>query len=124
MCLGPINSSLYLDSRLIDSRDDLGINSRDEDRVQWRKNTTCIPITTTGYQKNGTSSIAYQSMTYIGQNNFNYTALFYGPNWDSPGSLAAPLDPVLKKNATYINTNFYDIAIPNYMPSNHLWDTE
>jgi hypothetical protein len=123
MCLGPPNSSLHMDTGFIDSRDDLGINSRDEDRIQWRKNATCIPITTSGYMKNGTSSITYQSSTYIGQNAFNYTALFYGPNWNSPANIAAPLDPVLS-NATYVNTNFYDIAMTIFTPTKDLWSTE
>jgi hypothetical protein len=49
LCLGPANGSLYMDTGLIDSRDDLGINAQDRDRVQIRRNATCIPITTQGY---------------------------------------------------------------------------
>lgn len=44
MCNGPINGSIQFDTGLIDSRDDLGINARDEDRVQYRRVMTCSPV--------------------------------------------------------------------------------
>ncbi|KUJ19581.1 uncharacterized protein LY89DRAFT_717054 [Mollisia scopiformis] len=47
MCLGPTNSTLHLDTGLVDSRADLGING--QDRTQWRKKMSCVPITTDGY---------------------------------------------------------------------------
>ncbi|KAE9363255.1 hypothetical protein N431DRAFT_475416 [Stipitochalara longipes BDJ] len=123
MCLGPTNSSLYLDTGLIDSRNDMGINSRDEDHILWRKNATCVPITTVGYSKNGTSSMDYKGANYIGHNNFNYTAMFYGTLLDQLASFASPMDPALL-NATYIYTNFYDIAIPLFTHSVSLYDID
>jgi len=44
MCNGPVNSSIRFDTGLIDSRDDLGINGRDKDRVQYRRVMTCSPV--------------------------------------------------------------------------------
>jgi hypothetical protein len=44
MCNGSLNSSVMFDTGLIDSRDDLGINGRDEDRVQYRRVMTCSPV--------------------------------------------------------------------------------
>ncbi|KUJ06552.1 uncharacterized protein LY89DRAFT_769160 [Mollisia scopiformis] len=76
LCLGPLNSGLSLDTGLVDSRDDLGINGREGDRIQWRKNITCVPITTDGHSKNGTSFVNYRYPYYRGRNAFNYTAIF------------------------------------------------
>ena len=127
LCLGPENSSLHLETGLIDSRDDMGINGGDEERIQWRKNVTCSPITTMGYQNTGTSNMTYLSTNYEGRNSFNYTALYYGASSyfldKLPINTAVPLDPILT-NATYIYTNFYDIAMPTYTPKKYLWDTE
>lgn len=53
MCLGPVNSTLVLDSGLLDSTKDLGINSVEKDRIQYRKVTTCSPITVDGYMEHG-----------------------------------------------------------------------
>lgn len=106
LCLGP---ALYLDTGLIDSRDDLGVNSRDSDRIQWRHNVTCAPITTDGYSKNGTSTVNYDSH-YSGNGNmgFNYTGLYYGPSVQNL-SLSGVNDPDLW-NATYVHTNFLESA--------------
>lgn len=71
MCLGPVNGSLEIDTRLMDSRDDLGINGDDMNRVQYRRLITCIPITSQGYIENG--SLSSNGMT------FNYSAAFAGP---------------------------------------------
>lgn len=109
LCLGPSNGTLYLDTGMIDSRRDLGINSRNEDRIQWRKNVSCVPITTKGYSKNGTSTVRYTDVHYNGQNTFNYTALFYGSRWMNLSTVGIN-DPDLM-NSTYIHTNFVDIKI-------------
>lgn len=113
LCLGSPDSSLYMDTGLIDSRDDLGINGKDTDRIQWRKNVTCIPITADGYTKNGTSSREFTNAHFTGRNNFNYTALYYGPPKYTNYSSLGFADPELQ-NATYIYTNFADLAVPIY----------
>lgn len=110
LCLGPANSSLYLDTGLMDSRRDLGINSQNTDRVQWRKNATCIPITTKGYSKQGTTSINYRHGPYRGETTFNYTALFYGPTVFPP-SIFGVTDTTLA-NSTYVYTNYIDATFP------------
>ncbi|KUJ10441.1 uncharacterized protein LY89DRAFT_723648 [Mollisia scopiformis] len=115
MCLGPANGSLYMDTGYVDSRDDLGINGKDEDRIQWRRNATCVPIKTDGFSTNGTSVVNYKDPHYYGRNNFNYTALFYGPMYGSPSEWGMD-DPALQ-NATYIYTNFYDIKIHSFSSS-------
>jgi len=38
------HQSIAFDTGLIDSRDDLGINAADEDRLQYRRITTCTPL--------------------------------------------------------------------------------
>jgi hypothetical protein len=116
LCLGPSNTPLYMDSGLLDSRNDLGINARDEDRVQWRRNATCAPITTEGYVTSGNSSFSVsqeQSIEGISVSGnvylpFNYTAAFYGPPAFNESNFGLT-DPSLQ-NATYLYTNFRDIA--------------
>jgi hypothetical protein len=61
LCLGPEKSSWSMATALLDSRNDFGINGRNEDRVSIRRNTTCSPITTAGFTKRGTTSLNYQS---------------------------------------------------------------
>ncbi|CZR67750.1 uncharacterized protein PAC_17649 [Phialocephala subalpina] len=101
LCLGPANSSLRLDTGLIDSRDDLGINGDDAHRVQYRKTATCVPITTEGYFENGTNSFS-NGLTY------NYTAAFYGPNNVLPSELE---DSGGIPNATYVHSNFMETVL-------------
>jgi hypothetical protein len=105
LCLGP---ALYLDTGLIDSRDDLGINSHESDRVQWRHNLTCSPITTDGYSENGTSTVNYENHYGNGKMDFNYTALYYGPTSQN-GSLSG-VENLAILNATYVHTNFLESA--------------
>lgn len=109
LCLGP---ALYLDTGLIDSRDDLGINGHDSDRVQWRNNLTCVPITTDGYSKQGTSSYNYLGDFSSGNITFNYTALLYGPPDDN--FLLYGVEDLTLQNATYLYTNFMDLAVPSH----------
>lgn len=96
MCLGPENSSLYLDTGLIDSRDDLGINGQDYNRVQYRKISTCSPITTQDY-------IVASNVTTSKNVTFTAYAAFYGRNNLIPSSKigAGPIN-----NATYVTSNF------------------
>lgn len=109
LCLGSGNDSLYLDTGLIDSREEFGINGKDGDRVQWRKNTTCVPIKTNGYSKHGTSSMNYKIFNSAGHIDFNYTALIYGPGAVDLNTTGIS-DPILR-NSTYVYTNYYDDSI-------------
>lgn len=115
LCLGPPNSSLFLDTGLLDSRDDFGINGQDADRIKIRRSTTCSPITTEGYTKNGTTSINYQVFnhpTSFGSTLSNYTAAFYGPSAINNTSIGVS-DPALE-NMTFMYTNFREAATVYY----------
>lgn len=99
MCLGPQNGALELDTGLLDSRDDVGVNGQDDERIFFRRVSTCVPINTLNFTTNGTSS--------IGSAIFNYTAAFYGPN---DIGLAMISDTTLQ-NATYILSNYRPFAL-------------
>lgn len=95
LCLGSLNNSLHFDTGLIDSREDLGINSNDKNRVQYRKTATCSPIDTQGYVFSYNSSQGNQSLTTY--------AAYYGPNLFQPSSWATNGQII---NATYVTSNF------------------
>ncbi|KAF8851543.1 hypothetical protein BDZ45DRAFT_695838 [Acephala macrosclerotiorum] len=130
LCLGPANGSLYMDTGLLDSRDDFGVNSQDKDRVQWRRNVTCVPITTDGYVKSGNSTLTLSGeLSLQGDNNdlvtpipYNYTAAYYGPS-DINGTLFGMNDPSLV-NATYVFSNYRDYALPFYNREAVSWDID
>jgi hypothetical protein len=129
LCLGPTdNGSLLMDTGWIDSRDDLGINGEDQDRIQFRKNATCVPITTNGYISNGTSVLAVNQYASVGDSTipynatFNYTAAFYGPQSNNLTQVGI-VDPALQ-NATYIYTNFRDIATMFWNYENSPYDVQ
>jgi hypothetical protein len=48
LCIG--NSTMVMDTGLLDSLLDFGINSKPEDRIAWRKTIQCAPIATEGYR--------------------------------------------------------------------------
>lgn len=100
MCTAFGNLAVKLDTGLLDSRDDLGFNSKQIDRIQYRKVTTCSPILSTGYVTNGTSTIDGRG--------YNYTAAFYGPNsrWNSSSPQFGGIP-----NATYIHSDYNDLRL-------------
>jgi hypothetical protein len=95
MCTGPEGFAVEFDTGLLDSRDDLGVNSKQIDRIQYRKVTTCSPITSDGYVNTGVSTLKGRA--------YNYTAAFYGINNDMPSSMSIfggiP-------NATYVHSDY------------------
>ena len=95
ICLGPVNSSLYFDSGLIDSREDLGVNGNDASRVQYRKTATCNPLTTNGH-------VLVTNSTF-GSNVVGLAAAFYGPNVELPATEAGAGESL--QNATYFNVD-------------------
>lgn len=114
LCLGAENGSFYMDTGVLDSRDDFGINGRDKERIQFRKNTTCVPIKSDGYMVEGNSSIdfdGYFSSGSSGTAAFNYTAAFYGPMIPEQFADSGIEDSSIL-NATYIYTNFREMATP------------
>lgn len=111
MCLGPVNSSIIMDTNLLDSRDDFGINGRDEDRIKFKRTATCSPITTQGYTKSGTTLVNYQvfnANSSFGQIPVNYTAAFYGNGGVSLSHMG--VDDLSLENLTYLYTNYRDAA--------------
>lgn len=125
LCLGPLNNSLALDSGFLDSRDDFGINAKDEDRIQIRITATCSPITTEGYTKSGTTLLNYQAYnkpdTY-GQTNVNYIASFYGTTGLNNTYLGFN-DPELA-NSSWIYTNFREVATTYYNEQESPYDIQ
>ncbi|KAE9371335.1 hypothetical protein N431DRAFT_483888 [Stipitochalara longipes BDJ] len=103
MCLGPENGAIKLDTGLLDSRDDFGVNGQGFERISYRRASTCVPITTQNFTTNGTSS--------IGDADFNYTAAFYGPNQID----LTMINDTNLQNATYILSNYRDFALPFYI---------
>ncbi|KUJ06526.1 uncharacterized protein LY89DRAFT_790396 [Mollisia scopiformis] len=99
MCLGPENGAITFTTGLLDSLDDLGVNSQ-KDRVLYRKSMTCSPIVTEGYTSNGSSSLNGRG--------YNYTALYYGPNLEMNSS-----EPAFGglPNATYVHTDYKSLAL-------------
>ena len=69
-CIWGESAAFSVDSGLIDSRDDLGINAPDSGRVMFRKKTTCAPMVTKGFQEVENSTVTPGS--------FNMT-FYFGP---------------------------------------------
>ena len=103
LCLGSTNSSHQLDTGLINSREDLGINSKDDARVQYRRLTTCSPIVIEDY-------VGIKNTT-LGASTFYLIGAFYGPN-----SQGAPLAEIYSDpstvNATYLTSQFQPFQTP------------
>ncbi|KAI9668603.1 MAG: hypothetical protein M1831_001042 [Alyxoria varia] len=81
---------LVIDSGLLDTQRQLGINSRPNERLQYRRKLTCSPLRTTGYSRNfnvtrannddypgdiGDTKMGYEYGPVVG-NNFNYTTAY------------------------------------------------
>jgi hypothetical protein len=102
LCLGPADEAIKMDTGLLDSRNDFGVNGQNDERISYRRVSTCIPITTENFTTNGTSS--------VGSVVFNYTAAFYGPNQID----LTMINDTTLQNATYILSNYRDFALPFY----------
>lgn len=91
MCLDPAAGTISIDSGLIDSDLDLGINSRPEHRVGYRRVTQCAPLVTEGvteWQDGGPNAIPGNQ----------YLNFYYGPSLVN-GSLSA--------NATFSYNKYF-----------------
>lgn len=78
---------LRLDSGLVDSLYDLGINTRPSDRVAFRKILECSPLGTNGFTKTYTASNASEAIPEWDDaqvpesfNGSTFTAFYYGPS--------------------------------------------
>ncbi|KAH7304334.1 hypothetical protein B0I35DRAFT_445547 [Stachybotrys elegans] len=99
LCLSA-DDNIYLDSGLLDSHVDLGINSPPSSRFQYRQTLHCAPLVTEGYKSNVT-----------GTANRTYTRYMYGP-WIVPDirpncncSLAVPHDILQPEEKEFIETS-------------------
>jgi hypothetical protein len=63
-------STLFLDSGYLDSREHFGLNTPDSDRIFFRTTMHCAPLNTEGFSKNVSTPVN------------NYTQYFYGPYVD------------------------------------------
>jgi hypothetical protein len=115
LCLGPANASFSMDTGYLDSREHLGINSKDEERITWRQVTTCVPVKTEGHTKSGTTTLDYTGTRYKGSTTVNYTAAFYGKTLKTPASEGFTDPAAGLENMTYVYTNFNDIALDYYL---------
>jgi hypothetical protein len=123
LCLGPPNSSLRMDTGLLDSREDLGINGGENDRVKLRRTVTCSPITTKGYTRSGTTSLDYRVFNRnntFGHTTINYTAAFYGASNVKTGLVG--LGDSTLENITSLLSNFREVATIYYNKKSSLYD--
>ena len=69
------NATLRLDSGLLDSNDDLGINAPENERFLYRKVTECAPLRTDGFKSsfNVSSDRSYSGYLYGQSSRDNYT---------------------------------------------------
>ncbi|KAI9149485.1 cytochrome p450 protein [Paramyrothecium foliicola] len=112
LCLSG-DSNILIDSGLLDSHDDLGMNSPPESRFQYREVLHCAPLTTDGHRSNFTDRF-----------NRTYSLYEYGPiglkrpDDASDSTFAAPLDilqPSQKSFAETIGANYaVDTATASY----------
>jgi hypothetical protein len=98
MCLQGETAAFSVDTGLLDSRDDLGINTPDFGRVQFRKVNTCAPLRTKGF------------MTVMNDTNFNSQILYY-----NFGSASYVIDiynyTFMYNTATFAGQVGYDLSV-------------
>lgn len=96
-CSVDASQVLQLDTVFLDSNDDLGINQPFENRVLFRRLTTCSPLQTAGFSDNKFSHIA--GYEYLG----NVSTYAYGRNSYQPTRFAFT-QPVPYSNTTFLYT--------------------
>ncbi|MGI4851478.1 MAG: hypothetical protein ACRYGR_06005 [Janthinobacterium lividum] len=90
---------VQFDTGYLDTRADLGKNSRDEDRLLFRRVTTCAPMSTDGYSSNG----------FVDDPNIGNVAIYnYGVNL---------VQPDLTAQSAFANATFY-YPYTSYVASN------
>jgi hypothetical protein len=86
-----INGSLHMDSGMIDSLLDLGINSRTEDRIGFRLVYKCAPIKTVGYRSGWLNAsdplITSLDLPQGFDTNSSSLLFYYGPNLAASGNV-------------------------------------
>ena len=66
-------SPYRMDTGLLDTRSTLGLNSRDQDRLFYRRITTCAPLHTAGFEQEYTQTVNNGTRDYM------YDHWFFGP---------------------------------------------
>lgn len=87
MCLD--NQAFEVKTQAVDSRVDLGINSRDEDRILYDRQTICAPLVTDGYEQSLWDDV----------NHIDYYRYYYGSVQNTPGNWT--LELYTRLNTTY-----------------------
>ena len=112
ICLQPDGGTVQLDSGLIDSDLDLGINARKADRVQYRRVTTCAPLNAADYVGHGGTG----GSTWEPATKYDYAIpgdkflhFFYGPRLNENGTIS-------DNDVTYSYSNYtYELATQAYV---------
>ncbi|KAL5360493.1 hypothetical protein BJX96DRAFT_184582 [Aspergillus floccosus] len=78
MCLEGDTAAFAMDTGLLDSRDDLGINTPDDDRLLFRKFVSCAPLTRAGHITVHNDSNPLPNFPY---SDYLVAAYHYGPSY-------------------------------------------
>lgn len=81
------DSNILLDTGYLDSREDFGVNSPDDQRVFFRATLQCAPLKTGGFAHNVSTA------------SDNYTEYYYGPNTREPTNFTWQIEDM---NSQYI----------------------
>lgn len=93
MCLEGDTAAFTMDTGLLDSREDLGMNTPDDDRLLFRKSVSCAPLTRAGYVTIHNDTNPLPNFPY---SNYLVAAYHYGPAFNG--------------DATVNYTYYYDTA--------------
>ncbi|KAH1596408.1 hypothetical protein KXX34_000458 [Aspergillus fumigatus] len=82
MCLEGDSTAFAMDTGLLDSREHLGINAPDDERVLFRKSASCAPLTRAGYITVHNDTNPLPNFPY---SDYLVAAYHYGPTFDGNG---------------------------------------
>lgn len=94
-CSVPDQDIIRLDTGFLDSHHDFGQNQPPENRVLFRKVTTCSPLTSRGFSNNSFYDVP--ELRYLG----NVSVYSYGKNMHQPARFGVP-QTLPSENATFV----------------------
>ncbi|GFF93092.1 hypothetical protein IFM47457_10892 [Aspergillus lentulus] len=83
MCLEGDSAAFAMDTGLLDTREHLGINAPDDDRLFFRKSVSCAPLTRAGYITVHNDTNPLPNFPY---SDYLVAAYHYGPAFDGNGT--------------------------------------
>ncbi|GES63803.1 hypothetical protein ATEIFO6365_0007049000 [Aspergillus terreus] len=86
MCLEGDTAAFAMDTGLLDSRDDLGINTPDDDRLFFRKFVSCAPLTRAGYVTVHNETNPLPGLPYSDYLDYWVAAYHYGSAFSGNGT--------------------------------------